>query len=106
MSKLIIRNLANKSILLTSNKSLLKHIQDDYIDWMHACGGKGRCTTCRIRVLEGMKNISPFSAAELKFKNQGRLQENERLTCQSYAYGDILAEIPADCQLPHMPYTK
>lgn len=106
MSKLIIRNLANKSIPLTSNKSLLKHIQDDYIDWMHACGGKGRCTTCRIHVLEGMENLSPFSAAELKFKNQGRLLENERLTCQSYAYGDILAEVPAECQLPHMHYTK
>jgi 2Fe-2S ferredoxin len=58
MSKLIIRNLANRSIpIIIPSKNLLKHIQDEYIDWMHACGGKGRCTTCRMQVLEGMENM-------------------------------------------------
>jgi 2Fe-2S ferredoxin len=87
------------------NKSLLKHIQDEYIDWMHACGGKGRCTTCRMHVLEGIENISALSAAELKFKHLGKLQNAERLACQCYALGDILAEVPLPCQLPHMVYT-
>jgi ferredoxin, 2Fe-2S len=105
MAKLIIRNLANRCILITMpDKSLLEHIQAEYIDWMHACGGKGRCTTCRVRVLEGMESISPFSAAEMKFKDQGRLKETERLTCQSYAYGDVVAEIPPECRLPHITY--
>jgi 2Fe-2S ferredoxin len=52
-----------------------------------------------------MENISPLSAAELKYKSLGKLKPTERLTCQSYAYGDILAEVPAACQLPHMKYT-
>ena len=106
MSKLIINNLANTCIPITMpNKSLLKHIQDEYIDWMHACGGKGKCTTCRIHVLEGTENISPLSAAEMKFKNSGRLTDTERLTCQSYAYGDIIAEVPPACKLPHIKYS-
>ena len=106
MSILIIRNLANTCIPITMpDKSLLKHIQEEYIDWMHACGGKGRCTTCRIKVIEGMENISPFSAAEMRYKNQGKLKDTERLTCQSYAHGDILAEVPFECRLPHMQYS-
>jgi 2Fe-2S ferredoxin len=107
MSKLIIRNLANKCILITMpNKSLLKHIQEEYIDWMHACGGKGRCTTCRIYVLDGMQNLSPLSAPELKFRNAGKLKDMERLTCQCYAHGNVIAEVPFPCQLPHMQYTS
>jgi 2Fe-2S ferredoxin len=107
MSKLIIRNLANTIVPVTiPGKSLLKHIQDAYIDWMHACGGKGRCTTCRMQVLEGMENISPLSAAELKFAGLGRLKNTERLTCQCYGHGDIVAEVPLACQLPHIKYTS
>jgi 2Fe-2S ferredoxin len=47
----------------------------------------------------------PLSAAELKFKNQGKLKNTERLACQSYAIGDVVAEVPLACQLPHMKYT-
>jgi 2Fe-2S ferredoxin len=106
MSQLIVRNLANTSIPVDMpGKSLLKHIQAQFIDWMHACGDKGRCTTCRIQVLEGMENISPLSAAEIKFRNLGKLKESERLTCQCFIYGDVVAEVPLSCQLPHMTYT-
>ncbi len=107
MANLIIRNLANKNIPITmSCKNLLEHIQDMYIDWMHACGGKGRCTTCRIHVLQGIENMSALSAAELKFTIQGRLKATERLTCQSYAYGEVVAEVPPACQLPHIKYSS
>lgn len=106
MPILIIRNLANKHIEITSaDKSLLFHIQAATQDWMHACGGKGRCTTCRIRVVDGMSHTSPLSAAEQKFRQLGRLQTNERLTCQTKITGDIIGEVPETCKLPHLKYT-
>lgn len=106
MPRLIIRNLANTPVAITMPVNIvLKHIQEAYIDWMHACGGKGRCTTCRMNVLSGMENISPLSAAEIKYRQMGRLKETERLTCQCYAVGEVIAEVPSACQLPHMKYT-
>lgn len=105
MSKLIIRNLPHIAIEIPQNaKSVLHAIQDASIDWMHACGGKGRCTTCRIKILEGMQNISHPSIAELKYRNRGRLKLNERLTCQCQIFGEVIAEVPPACQLPHMGY--
>ena len=40
---------------------------------MHACGAKGRCTTCRLQVLAGQENLSPLTAAELRYRAAGRL---------------------------------
>ena len=106
MPTLVIRNLFNQHIEITrTDKSALYHIQQAAIDWMHACGAKGRCTTCRIRVVEGMQNISHPSAAEQKYRNQGRLKLNERLTCQITLTGDVVAEVPEACKLPHMTYS-
>ncbi len=34
------------------------------IPHMQECGGNGRCTTCRVRILEGMNNVTPRTAAE------------------------------------------
>jgi 2Fe-2S ferredoxin len=105
MSKLIIRNLANIEIEIPQKATSVLHaIQEASIDWMHACGGKGRCTTCRIKVLEGMQHISHPSAAELKYRNMDKLNLNERLTCQCQIFGDVVAEVPPACQLPHMKY--
>ncbi len=107
MPKLIIRNLANTTIAITTPaKTLLTHIQDAHIDWMQACGGKGRCTTCRMNVLQGMENISPLSVAEIKYRVDGRIKPTERLACQCYILGEVIAEVPFVCRLPHMKYTS
>ena len=75
-------------------------------DWMHACGGKGRCTSCRATVLEGHDVLSGLTGAEKRFADAGRLSENERLTCQAVLEaGDVVISVPAACQLPHINYT-
>ncbi len=105
MPKLIIRNLSNIAIEIPQKaKNVLHSIQEAAIDWMHACGGKGRCTTCRIKVIEGMQNISHPSAVELKYRNMGKLKADERLTCQCQIFGEVVGKVPLACQLPHMKY--
>ncbi|MDX5444241.1 MAG: (2Fe-2S)-binding protein [Hymenobacteraceae bacterium] len=106
MSNLIVQNLANCNINVPENVTILKALQQTGIDWMHACGAKGRCTTCRIIVLEGMENISALSAAEVRFRDLGRLKLNERLTCQCTLTGDVCGRVPEQTKLPHMSYTN
>jgi ferredoxin, 2Fe-2S len=107
MSKLIILNLNRKEIATgDSSKTLLQHIHQAGIDWMFACGGKGRCTTCRIIVVEGLANISPRSNQEKKFLDAGRLKDNERLTCQCFCHGSVVGLVPESSKLPHLSYTK
>ena len=84
MVKIVIENLAQKQLSdVDPSKSILTVVQSHFIDWMHACGGKGRCTTCKVIVVEGMDQLSRLTPAELKYRSLGQLAENERLACQT-----------------------
>lgn len=48
------------------------------------CGGMGRCSTCRILIVEGEENLSPINTAETKLREFFQLPANVRLACQTY----------------------
>jgi 2Fe-2S ferredoxin len=79
--------LKRKWLAIGLGTSVLKLIQANYIDWMHACGGKGRCTTCKFEVVEGGDQLGPITGAELGYRNKGELGEKERLACQAISIG-------------------
>ena len=75
-------------------------------DWMQACGGKGRCTTCGFEVLGGHENLSPATEAEMRYLAAGRLKPGERLACQAMACGPLLIRVPERNKLPHLNYNE
>ncbi len=106
MSKITIRNLNNKEVSsLNNSQTLLNIIQENGIDWMHACGGKGRCTTCKVRVLAGIDAFSEFTKFEAKLIQLKILGTNERLACQCSIHGNIIVEVPNENKLPHLSYS-
>ncbi len=107
MPIIAIQNLGNLQLEVTDpSKTLLQNFQIFALDWMHACGGKGRCTTCKVIVLEGRTHLSPLTPAELKYREQGNLSEGERLACQAKSNGDIRISVPEECKLPHLRYSE
>jgi len=105
MPKITIHNLFGKVLEATDpGKTLLQEFQSRAIDWMHACGGKGRCTTCKVSVLQGLENFDPLTEAERRYKTEGSLREDERLACQAKIHGDIQIAVPEECKLPHIKY--
>lgn len=107
MVKIVIENLGKKELLVNiSGKTVLSHFQDHFVDWMHACGGKGRCTTCKMNITLGWDNLSPLTAAELKYRGEGMLLATERLACQAKLQGDLCLRVPEEGKLPHLIYTK
>jgi 2Fe-2S ferredoxin len=107
MSDLIIKNLNNRKVRIDQNgHSLLELLQGSRIDLMHACGGKGRCTTCKLEVLMGYEGLQEPSAFEKRCKEAGILKPNERLACQSiHENGDVMVSIPEEYKLPHISYS-
>ena len=105
MPKLILQNLNQKEVLVAPGQKVLAAIGEAGIDWMHACGGKGRCTTCRIIILEGIQGFGELSTAEEKFRQQGRLKANERLTCQCILQQDAVGRVPEQTKFPHQQYS-
>jgi class 3 adenylate cyclase/CDGSH-type Zn-finger protein len=54
-----------------------------------ACGGNGRCSTCRIWVVSGLENCSPRSEIEIDLAARLHLPSHLRLACQTVATGDV-----------------
>jgi|SRR6476661_1191577 len=107
MALLTIQNLPGATIEVAPETTLLAALQGAGYDWMHACGAKGRCTTCRLQVLSGQEHLSPLTAPELRYRAAGRLQGNERLTCQArLGAGEVLGRVPEATKLPHVRYSK
>ena len=58
-----------------------------------ACGGKGTCGQCRVRVLQGGGAIRP---AERGFVSAREAREGWRLACQVPVKGELELELPAE----------
>jgi ferredoxin, 2Fe-2S len=105
MVKIVIENLGVKEVATNDlSKSVLAILHCHFIDWMHACGGKGRCTTCKMIVKRGAENLNEPSLAEQKYLDLGALAPDERLACQSKLMGDIVICVPEEGKLPHINY--
>src|ERR1044071_1262770 len=64
------------------------------------CGGRGRCSTCRIRVSEGLLKQAPPSAAEQRVLQRVGAPPNVRLACQlkPTAHLAVTPLVPANAQ--------
>ncbi len=47
-----------------------------------ACGGRARCSTCRVRILKGGERLEPAGPAEIKALKRVRAGDDVRLACQ------------------------
>ena len=56
------------------------------------CGGRGKCSTCRVRVLDGAANLSPANAAERRLAAARRWDPSIRLACQARVLGEVTLE--------------
>ena len=73
-------------------RKLVLAIEDAGIDILHRCGGKAKCTTCRVEVLEG--DAGQMNEAErARLAAETGLAENVRLSCQVLVAGDMRVRV-------------
>jgi class 3 adenylate cyclase/hemoglobin-like flavoprotein len=56
------------------------------------CGGNGRCTTCRVRIVDGIQNVSPRTKRETEVAAALGWDAVTRLACQAHVHGDVTVE--------------
>ena len=56
------------------------------------CGGHGRCTTCRVRIRDGIQHVSPRTPREVEVAAALRWDGFTRLACQTRVSGDVTLE--------------
>jgi adenylate cyclase len=55
----------------------------------HMCGGVARCSTCRVKVLEGLENCLPRNAEEQEVAEILKFPPDIRLACQTRVTGRV-----------------
>lgn len=53
------------------------------------CGGRGRCSTCRVRIDSGLDNLPAAEAAEQRVLHRVAAPAGVRLACQARPHGDV-----------------
>lgn len=84
--------LGEKIIVVEPGQSLLKASLSAGIPHFHACGGKAKCSTCRVLVLEGDQHLNKPNGAETKLKSKIGLPDAVRLACQTHVSGPVKVE--------------
>ena len=79
-----------RTLELSGDETLLDVAVRAGIPAAHACGGKARCSTCRVLVLDGADRCNPRNAAERAIADQlGLVGDDIRLACQTTVTGDV-----------------
>ena len=80
-----------KEFVVKGGSSLLSTLIDEKIFIPSACGGKGTCGYCKVKVPDGG---GPTLATELPFMSKEELESHTRLSCQCKVKQDIKIQIP------------
>jgi adenylate cyclase len=79
----------NISTKIVDDVDLLHALLHAGVPHAHACGGNGRCSTCRVLVLEGVEHCQPRNEQEQWMADRLHFAPNMRLACQTHVSGDI-----------------
>jgi adenylate cyclase len=78
-----------RSVRVPLGFSVLEASRSARVPHAGICGGRGRCSTCRIRVVAGAKLIAGPSAGEAAVLRRVSAQPGVRLACQSRPSGNV-----------------
>ena len=78
-----------RTIPVSRGYSVLDASREGNIPHASSCGGKGRCTTCRVKILSELTNIPKPNEVEKQVIDRLGFESNIRLACQLRPLSDI-----------------
>ena len=84
-----LRMSSGRIITAPVGRSILEALRDEGIPHASVCGGRARCTTCRVRVGEGLTKLAPPSSLEKQALERIFAPPNVRLACQTRPRGNV-----------------
>jgi adenylate cyclase len=78
-----------REVKITPGMSILEASQSAGIPHAAVCGGRGRCSTCRVRISQGLEQLPPPSAQEAAVLRRVGAPPNVRLACQTRPRVDL-----------------
>jgi adenylate cyclase len=78
-----------RRVAVSAGTTILEASRGAGIPHASVCGGRGRCSTCRVRVGAGAERLPPASEAEARVLARVGAAPNTRLACQTRPAADI-----------------
>lgn len=79
----------DRTVRVPRHWSVLEASRSHRIEHMSICGGRARCSTCRVRVIAGEDQCPPPGDDEQKTLSRIRAPKGTRLACQLRPRGDV-----------------
>lgn len=101
LPRLTVRYSGGKTARSARGPTLLEISRSGNIPHASVCGGRGRCSTCRVHVSRGASTLDPPSPAEAATLDRVKAGPNIRLACQIRPSEDLtVAQMVPPLQLP------
>jgi adenylate cyclase len=93
-----VRHSSGRVISAPIGRSVLEALRDAGVPHASVCGGRARCTTCRVRVGAGLAALAPPASLEAEALRRIDAEPNVRLACQTRPTEDLAVTplLPAD----------
>ena len=78
---------------VTADETLLEAALRSGVAFAHACGGRAKCSTCRIWVLDGLETCPERTELESSLAKHLGFAEEVRLACQLRPVAEALATV-------------
>lgn len=80
---------AGPTVQAVPGPTLLEISRQKGVPHVSVCGGRGRCSTCRVHVDEGVASLTPPGPVESRTLSRIRAEANVRLACQIRPAADL-----------------
>lgn len=100
-----VRYLDGSEVIALPGLTLLEVSRWAGVPHQSKCGGRGRCSTCRVRILAGLQDLAPPDTLEMDTLRRIGAASNVRLACQLRPTGAVVVQplMPVDGQRPQPP---
>jgi adenylate cyclase len=100
--KLVSITYPGRTVRVPRGWTVLEASRSHHIPHLSMCGGRARCSTCRVRIVAGSDHCPPPEQNELDTLNRIHAPENTRLACQLRPQGNVTV-IPLLAVTPSPP---
>lgn len=93
-----IHHVSGRVVSAHTGGSILEALRDAGVPHASVCGGRARCTTCRVRIAKGLDALAPPAELEAEALRRIDAAPNVRLACQTRPNADVWVTplVPAD----------
>ena len=82
----------NRTIIASSDKTLMTMLLENNIPVASSCHGDGVCGKCKLNILNGSGNLSQPTELELILAAKYELNSRQRISCQTFVNGDVTVD--------------